>query len=105
VEVTGLVGQLCRGVMARVQPARDALAPLRGARMQGLTLDVADLQLDDAKLSVLLRTMALQMRNKAPAVIAQGLPHQRYLKLADEVGFSHAGVRAAPVTQEEPPAA
>lgn len=98
VEVVSLVGGLTRGVLARLQPAREALDPVRGARFNGLTIDVADLGLADARLDELLRQMARQMRGKAPALIVQGLAERMHLEMADAAGFTHAGVRATPNT-------
>jgi len=94
------VGQLCRGVLARLQPARDALEPVRGARFNGLTLDFGDIVLPDAQLDTLLRIMGLQMRGKAPGLIALGLGDARHQAMADAAGFTHAGLRTAPVTVE-----
>lgn len=101
VEVTGLVGQLCRGVCARLQFSRDALEPIRGARFNGLSLDFAEAQAPDRQLAPLMRAMAHQMRGKAPALIATGLRHPEHLRLADAAGFTHAGVRTKPVTTVE----
>jgi hypothetical protein len=98
VEVVGLVGRVCRGVLARLHPARDALHPVQGARFNGLTLDFADFALPDARLDDVMRLMARQMRGKAPALIAQGLRSFAHLELADAAGFTHASVRARPLS-------
>ncbi|HET6969903.1 MAG TPA: hypothetical protein VFH92_02150, partial [Phenylobacterium sp.] len=98
VEVVGLVGRVCRGVLARLHPARDALHPVQGARFNGLTLDFADFALPDARLEDVMRLMARQMRGKAPALIAQGLRSFAHLDLADGAGFTHASVRARPLS-------
>lgn len=99
VEVVSLVGGLTRGVLARLQPARDALDPVQGARFNGLTLDFADVSLPNGRLKTLMRLMAHQMRGKAPALIAQGLSDFGHMDMADDAGFTHAGVRASPLTQ------
>lgn len=98
VEVASLVGRVTRGVLARLQPTRDALSPVAGARFNGLSVDFADLGLPDAKLEPFMRLIAHQMRGKAPALIAQGLGERLHLEMADAAGFTHAAVRAAPRT-------
>lgn len=97
-EVAALMGQLSRGVAARVQPARKALEPLRGARLHALTLDVRELGWDSLRQDALLRVMAEQMRGKAPAQIAQGLGDEGWLARAKAAGFSHAAVVAPALT-------
>lgn len=98
VEVVSLVSGLTRGVLARLQPSRDALDPVQGARFNGLTLDFADVALPVSKIEDFMRVMAHQMRGKAPALIAQGLPGYSHMDMADAAGFTHAAVRAAPLT-------
>jgi hypothetical protein len=98
VEVASLVGRVTRGVLARLQPTRDALSPVAGARFNGLTVDFADLGLPDAKLEAFMRLMAHQMRGKAPALIAQGLGERLHLEMADAAGFTHAATRGVPKT-------
>ena len=98
VEVVSLVSGVTRGVLARLQPAADALGVVSGARFNGLVVDFADLGLTDAKLAPFMRVMAHQMRGKAPALIAQGLAERMHLDMAEEAGFTHAGIRAAPKT-------
>jgi len=98
-EVVGLLSQLCRGVFARVQPARDALAPVRGARLHGLSFDVRALDLDDGRLARVLGAIAPQLRGKAPALIAQGLADPAWLGCAQAAGFTHAALRTGPSTQ------
>jgi hypothetical protein len=100
-EVTSLVGQLCRSVIARIWPMRDALAPLRGARLQGLTFDVRELPMDDIMLGALLRQIALLSRGKAPALIAQGLPHSGWFRRMHECGFTHASAEVRPPAARE----
>lgn len=98
VEVASLVSRVTRGVLARLQPTRDALSPVNGARFNGLTVDFADLGLPDSRLEAFMRVMAHQMRGKAPALIAQGLAERFHLDMAEEAGFTHAAVRSAPRT-------
>lgn len=99
VEVVSLVGGLTRGVLARLQPSRDALDPVQGARFNGLTIDFSDVSLPPIRLEPFMRLMAHQMRGKAPALIAQGLSDYHFMHMADDAGFTHASVRAAPLTQ------
>jgi hypothetical protein len=98
VEVTSLVSRVTRGVLARLQPNRDALSPVSGARFNGLTVDFADLGLPDSRIEAFMRLMAHQMRGKAPALIAQGLAERLHLEMAEEAGFTHAAIRGAPRT-------
>lgn len=98
VEVVSLVGSLTRGVLARLQPTRDALEPIQGARFNGLSIDFSDVTLPRPKLEAFMRLMAHQMRGKAPALIAQGLSDFRHMDMADDAGFTHAGVRSPPLT-------
>ena len=98
VEVVSLVGRVTRGVLARLQPVGNALDPVQGARFNGLTLDFADLGLPHARLEPFMRAMAHQMRGKAPALIAQGLGERLHFEMADDAGFTHAGIRGAPNT-------
>lgn len=98
VEVVSLVGSLTRGVLARLQATRDALEPVQGARFNGLTIDFADVTLPRPKLEAFMRLMAHQMRGKAPALIAQGLSDFSHMDMADDAGFTHAGVRSSPLT-------
>lgn len=98
VEVVSLVSSVCRGVLARLQPARDALEPVQGARFNGLTLDFADISLPDGRLEAFMRLIAHQMRGRAPALIAQRLSEARHLAMADRAGFTHAGLRGVPMT-------
>ncbi|WP_337188960.1 hypothetical protein [Phenylobacterium sp.] len=98
VEVVSLVGGITRGVLARLQPNREALGPVSGARFNGLVADFADLGLPDPQLEAFMRAMALQMRGKAPALIAQGLAERLHFEMADDAGFTHAAIRAAPNT-------
>lgn len=95
-EVVGLLSRMGRGVLARLQPSRDALAPIKGARMTGLTLDLSDYNVQTPQADALLKTMAMQMRGKAGVLIAQGLGHADQVKIADAAGFTHAGLRAQP---------
>jgi hypothetical protein len=98
VEVVGLVGRLTRGVLARLHPARDVLHPVQGARFNGLTVDFAEFALPDARQEEVMRMMIRQMRGKAPALIAQGLRDYRQFDAADAAGFTHASVRARPLS-------
>ncbi|MDZ4374519.1 MAG: hypothetical protein U1C74_24275 [Phenylobacterium sp.] len=98
VEVVSLVGRVTRGVLARLHPNREALGPVSGARFNGLVADFADMGLPDSRLEAFMRVMAHQMRGKAPALIAQGLAERHHFEMADDAGFTHAAIRAAPNT-------
>lgn len=95
-EVVGLLSRMGRGVLARLQPSRDALAPVKGARMTGLTLDFSDFNVQTPQAEALLQTMGMQMRGKAGVLIAQGLGHPDQVKMAEAAGFTHAGLKTVP---------
>lgn len=99
-EVVGLLNQLSRGVMARLLPHRDALAPVRGVRLRGLTFDVRDLAYDEVQLNHVLGAIALQARGKSPAVIAQGLSAPGWIRIVHRAGFTHAAEASAPATRQ-----
>ena len=95
-EVTGLVGQLCKGVLARLHPGRDAVSPVRGARLQGLTVAAADLGGTDSQVASHMLNIAAQARGRSPALMIHGLPSEGYLDVAEVAGFTHASLKAAP---------
>ena len=47
-EVSSLVSQLCRGVVARIWPTRDPFGPIRGARFNGVSFDVREIRIGRA---------------------------------------------------------
>lgn len=98
IEAAGYLSQLSRGVLGRVPPARDAFEPVRGVRLNGITMDFYETGLADEHLAQLMRMMALQLRGKSPALIAVGLQTASLLSVADNAGFSHAAVRGTPLT-------
>lgn len=105
-EVTGLVGQLCKGVLVRLQPGRDAVGPVKGARLQGLTVAVVDLGGTDSQVASHMLTLAAQARGRAAVLMIHGLPSQGYLDVAEVAGFTHASLRVGPPPQAlEQPAA
>ena len=95
-EVTGLVGQLCKGVLCRLQPGRDVVGPVRGARLQGLTLDISDLGGSDSQVASHMLNVAAQARGRTHALMIHGLPSEGYLDVAQVAGFTHASLKAAP---------
>ncbi|HYE44150.1 MAG TPA: hypothetical protein VEA44_00090 [Caulobacter sp.] len=96
VEVVGLLRTLTRGVFVRGGLAKDALEPLRGARLAGVTLDAGDLAGDPSRLAAALLDFGRQARGLAPALAVQGLPAEDYFAVADVAGMTHAAVRAEP---------
>ncbi|MBX3479260.1 MAG: hypothetical protein KF842_02595 [Caulobacter sp.] len=96
VEVVGLLRTLTRGVFVRGGLARDALEPLRGSRLSGVTLDAGELASDPSKLAAALLDFGRQAKGLAPAVAVQGLPSEDYFAVAEVAGMSHAGVRGKP---------
>jgi hypothetical protein len=104
-EVTGFVGQMCRGVLARVTPGRDIMAAVGGARLTGLTVDFSETPLNEELLEQLMRMLALQVRGKTSALIALGLPSARHLEVAEAAGFTHGALRRPATASAEAQAA
>jgi hypothetical protein len=92
-EVAGLLNGICRGVVARLQPGRDVILPVRDARLQGLTLDGADFTGSDGDAAGAILDLGDQIRGVAPLLIAQGLPSEGYFAVAEVAGFSHGSLR------------
>lgn len=97
-EVAALLGQLCRAVFIRLQPAKDMMAPVRIIRPQGLTLDAADLGQTDADIAAAIIAFGEQARHQAPMLAVQGLPAEGFFHVAQVAGLTHAGMRADAVT-------
>lgn len=94
-EVSSLVGALCKGVFARLQPGRDSIAPIRETRLQGVTFDVGDLAGPDPDAAGALLEAGEQMQGLAPLLIAQGLASEVFFAVAEVAGFTHVTLRAA----------
>ncbi|WP_421931229.1 hypothetical protein [Phenylobacterium sp.] len=105
-EVTGLVGQVCKGVLARIQPVRDPVGAVRGARLQGLTVDAGDLVGGDSQVASQMIALAAQARGRAPALMIHGLTSEGFLDVAGVAGFTHASMKVVrPAQQQQQPAA
>lgn len=105
IEVVGLLKSVCRGVFARVQPGRDATAPLQGLRLMGVTLDAADLPGGDSRLAAQILEFGRQARGLAPALVVQGLNSDGFFAVAETAGLTHASLRVTAMTLEQQPAA
>lgn len=92
-ELTGLIGHVCRGVFVRVQPVKDCAEPVKGVRLQGLTLDAADFTGRDADLASLILRVGEEAQGLTTALVAQGLPAEGFIDVAMVAGFSHAALR------------
>ncbi|MDP3854044.1 hypothetical protein [Phenylobacterium sp.] len=92
-EVAGLLNAICRGVFARLQPTRDVVFPVRDARLQGVTIDAADLAPSDTDAAGQLLEFAGQARGLAPLLVAQGLPNDGYFAVAEVAGYTHGSLR------------
>lgn len=93
-EVASLLGTTCKGVFARLQPARDSTAPLREARLQGLAFDAGDIPGSDSDVAGALLEAGEQMQGLAPILIAQGLNSDGFVAVAEVAGFTHVALRA-----------
>jgi len=100
-EVAALVGEIFRGVFARLPAGRDAMAPVQSARLQGLTLDASELAGTDSEAAGLLLEFAAQAKGLAPTLVAQGLPAEGYMAVAEVAGFTHAALRGTPEPMAE----
>ncbi len=105
IEVVGLLKSICRGVFARVQPARDAMSPLHGVRFMGVTLDAADLPGPEPRVAAQILEFGRQARGLAPALAVQGLTSALFFAVAETGGLTHASLRVAAMTMEQQPAA
>jgi hypothetical protein len=105
IEVVGLLKSVCRGVFARVQPAKDAMAPLTGVRLMGVTLDAADLPGPDSRIAAQILEFGRQARGLAPALAVQGLSSDGFFAVAETAGLTHASLRVAAMTLEQGTAA
>lgn len=105
IEVVGLLKTICRGVFARVLPARDAMAPLHGVRFMGVTLDASDLAGPDSRIASQILEFGRQARGLAPAIVVQGLASDGFYAVAETAGLTHAALRAQAMTLEQQPAA
>ena len=97
-EVTGLVSQLCKGVLVRLHPGRDAVGPVKGARLQGLTVAAVDLGGADSQIAGQMLTLASQARGRAPLLMIHGLSSEGYFDVAQVAGFTHASLRVSQVS-------
>lgn len=95
-ELTGLIGHVCRGVFVRVQPVKGCVEPVKGVRLQGLTFDAADFAGKDADLAGALLRVGEEAQGLTTALIAQGLPAEGFVDVACVAGFSHAAMRPRP---------
>lgn len=105
IEVVGLLKSVCRGVFARIQPGKDAMAPLQGVRLLGVTLDAADLPGPDSRIASQILEFGRQARGLAPALAIQGLTSDGFFAVAETAGLTHASLRVASMTLEQQPAA
>jgi hypothetical protein len=92
-EVVSLLGAVCKGVFARLQPGREAVAPVRDTRLQGLALDAGDLSGGDADIAATMLDIGEQARGLAPLLIAQGLSSDGFFAVAEVAGFTHVALR------------
>lgn len=97
-EVMGLISGLCRGIFIRLRPGKDMAAPVKGFRMQGLTLDCSDLPLADTQIALQMLAFGEQARHLAPALAMLGLPNDGFMHVASVAGITHAGMQAASAT-------
>lgn len=104
IEVVSLLKSVCRGVFARVQPARDAMAPLEGVRLMGVTLDAADLPGPDSRIATQILEFGRQARGLARTLAVQGLASDGFFAVAETAGLTHASLRVPAMTLQHQPA-
>ena len=96
VEISGLLASMTRGVLARAQPGHDPLAPLRGARLTGVTLRAADLSEEPARMASQMLEFGRRAKGAFPLLAVLGLESEDYFAFAEVGGLTHASVRTAP---------
>jgi hypothetical protein len=92
-EVTSLIGAMCKGVFARLQPGRDTAAAFKDVRLQGLALDAGDVVGSDSDVAAALLEIGEQAQGLAPLLIAQGLHSDGFFAVAEVAGFTHVALR------------
>ena len=96
-EVTGLLRTTCKGAFVRLQPGRNAAVSVRGARLQGLSLDAGDITGTDSEVAGVLLGVGEQVQGCAPMLVAQGLSSDGFFAVAEVAGFTHASLRGEAV--------
>ena len=92
-EVGALVSSLCRGMLVRLSPGRDAAAPVRGYRPHGLTVEAAELGEGDSQVAAQLLAFAEQVKGAAPTLMVFGLPNEGFFAVAMVGGITHASAK------------
>jgi hypothetical protein len=92
-EVASLLGAACKSVFARMQPGRDAAAPFRETRLQGLALDAGDVVGSDSDIASALLEAGEQAQGLAPLLVAQGLASDGFVAVAEVAGFTHVALK------------
>ncbi|MBP9755589.1 MAG: hypothetical protein KBD40_11360, partial [Phenylobacterium sp.] len=72
-----------------------AVGPVKGARLQGLTVAIVDLAGTDSQIASHMLNLAAQARGRAPVLMIHGLPSRGYLDVAAVAGFTHASLKVA----------
>lgn len=98
IEVCGLLLTICRGVFGRVVPGRDAMEPLKHARLAGVTLDAGELPAEDGRLAALILDYGRQAKGLTPTIAVHGLASPVMFAIAETAGLTHAALRVAPAS-------
>ncbi|HWA62315.1 MAG TPA: hypothetical protein VG939_13125 [Caulobacteraceae bacterium] len=93
-DVSGLTASLCRGVLVRLAPARDIVAPVRGYRPHGVSLDAVQIDGDDSAIADQVLAFGDQAKGAAPTTMVFGLPNDGFFSVALVAGVTHASARA-----------
>lgn len=92
IEVVGLLGEICGGVLVRLSPARDAAAPVRGVRLRGVTVDASEFSGGESRLVAGLLDFCSQLKGAAPIQLVYGLTDETHLDIAAVAGFTHGAL-------------
>jgi len=92
-EVCGLLAIACKGVFVRLQPGREAIAPVREVRPHGLSLDAGDIPGADSYVASTLLEIGEQAKGRSPLLVAQGLSSDGFFAVAEVAGFTHVSLR------------
>ena len=89
-ELVGMLRRMDVTVFVRVEPMRDALAPVADSRPNGVVLDVEPYAGQTARIADLLGSFAERARRLASVVAVRGLTAPELMAAAHAAGFTHA---------------
>jgi hypothetical protein len=91
-ELVGMLRRMDVTVFVRVEPMRDALAPLADSRPNGVVLDVEPYAAQPGRVPDLLASFAERAKPLASVLAVRGLSSPEMMAVALKAGFTHASV-------------